>query len=362
MNKELRELAAVFLKLGLTAFGGPAAHIALMQNEVVHKRRWLSEQHFLDLVGATNLIPGPNSTEMAIHCGHERAGIPGLLTAGAAFILPASLITGVLAFFYKQYGTLPQIEPFFYGIKPAVLMVVLGAVYSLGRKAVKSGRLAALSLAAAAGGLAGGNTAVLILGLGIIGLLWLRTARPSAGKFCAVEPVSLWLLFALFFKIGALLFGSGYVLIAYFQTELIDRTGWISQQQLLDAIAVGQFTPGPLLSSATFIGWQIAGFPGALLATLGMVLPSFLFVWILNPLIPKMRNSKWTAGFLDAVNAASIGVMGGAAVLLGRQTLADWRGWLIAGLAAAAVFGREKISSVWLIAGSAVLGRILLLF
>jgi chromate transporter len=360
MKKKLVELACLFLKLGSTAFGGPAAHIAMMHDEVVRKRQWLDEQHFLDLVGATNLIPGPNSTEMAIHCGHERAGIAGLFTAGAAFILPAGLITGVLAFLYKEYGALPQVEPFFYGIKPAVLMVILGAVYSLGKKAVKNRKLFLLGLAAAMGGLAGGNTALLILGLGAIGMLWLHGARRSGGTLCAVEPVSLLLLFAVFFKIGALLFGSGYVLVAYFQTELIDKAGWITQQQLLDAIAVGQFTPGPLLSSATFIGWQIAGFYGALLATLGMVLPSFLFVWILNPLIPKMRNSKKMAGFLDAVNVAAIGVMAGAAVLLGRQVLVDWRAWLIAALAAVAVFRYKKLSPFWIVIGGAVLGRLLL--
>jgi chromate transporter len=322
----------------------------------------MSEQHFLDLVGATNLIPGPNSTEMAIHCGHERAGIAGLFTAGAAFVLPASLISGALAFFYKEYGTLPQVEPFFYGIKPAVLMIITGAVFSLGKKAVKNRRLAALGLAAAAGGLAGGNTAILILGLGIAGALWFSSTRKrggNGGKLCAVEPVSLLFLFLVFFKIGALLFGSGYVLIAYFQTELIDKTGWISRTQLLDAIAVGQFTPGPLLSSATFIGWQIAGLPGAVLATLGMVLPSFLFVWILNPLIPKMRQSKRLAGFLDAVNVASIGVMTGAAVLLGRQVLIDWRAWLIAALSAVAVFGPKKAGTAWIVLGGSLLGALL---
>jgi chromate transporter len=360
MNKNLRELTVVFLKLGLTAFGGPAAHIAMMDEEVVRKRKWMEEQHFLDLVGATNLIPGPNSTEMAIHCGHERAGIAGLFTAGAAFILPASLITGVLAFFYKKYGDLPQVEPFFYGIKPAVLMVILGAVCKLGKKAVKSRRLAVLGAATLICALAGANTLAVILGAGALGMLWLESARRMRGRALSMEPVSLLLLFTVFFKIGAVLFGSGYVLLAYFQTELIDKTGWITQQQLLDAIAVGQFTPGPLLSSATFIGYQIAGLSGALLATLGMVLPSFLFVWIFNPLIPKMRNSKWMAAFLDAVNVAAVGVMAGVALLLGRQVLTDWRGGLIAALAALAVFGPKKINTVWLIAGSAALGRILL--
>ncbi len=361
MKKKLRELAGLFLKLGFTAFGGPAAHIAMMQNEVVRKRQWLSEQHFLDLVGATNLIPGPNSTEMAIHCGHERAGIPGLLVAGTAFILPACLISGLLAFFYEKYGSLPRVEPFFYGIKPAVLMVILGAVHTMGGKAVKNRKLAALGAAALICSAAGCNTLAVILGAGIFGMLWLKITRQTGGRILSVEPVSLFMLFTVFLKIGAVLFGSGYVLVAYLQTELVHRLGWLTQQQLLDAIAIGQFTPGPVLSTATFIGWQIAGLPGALVATAGIFLPSFFFVCALNPLVPRMRNSKWTAAFLDTVNVASVGVMAGAALLLGRQTLTDWRGWLIALAAAVAVFGLKKVNVIWLMAGGAVLGRLLLL-
>lgn len=360
MNKNLKELVTVFLKLGLTAFGGPAAHVAMMEDEVVRKRKWMDGQHFLDLVGATNLIPGPNSTEMAIHCGHERAGIPGLFVAGLSFILPACLITGVLAYVYKEYGALPAVEPFLAGIKPAVLMIILGAVFTLGKKAIKNKRLAIIGLASAIGGVAGGNTALLIIGLGLAGLFWFEAGRRRATRMMAVEPVSLFLLFFVFFKIGALLFGSGYVLIAYFQTELIDHLGVITRTQLLDAIAVGQFTPGPLLSSATFIGYQIAGIPGAAVATLGMVLPSTLFVWILNPLVPRMRGSKIFGNFLDAVNAAAVGVMAGVAVLLGRQVLIDWRAGLIAALAAVAVFGPKKLSSIWIVLGGVLLGRLLM--
>lgn len=361
MKAKLKELIAVFFKLGLTAFGGPAAHIAMMQDEVVRKRKWMDEQHFLDLVGATNLIPGPNSTEMAIHCGHERAGIAGLFAAGAAFILPAGLITAILAFFYQKYGHLPQVEPFFYGVKPVVLMIILGAVVTMGRKAVKNRRLAILGTAALISAAAGMNTLAVILVAGLVGMLWIEAAKRTGGKALGVEPVSLFLLFAVFFKIGAVLFGSGYVLVAYLQTELVDSLHCLSQQQLLDAIAVGQFTPGPVLTTATFIGWQIAGLPGAVVATGGIFLPSFFFVWWLNPLIPKMRGSKWFSGFLDAVNAASIGVMAGAAVVLSRQVLTDWRGWLIAAVAALAVFGPRKINAVWIIMGGALFGRLLLL-
>lgn len=362
MKKRLGELAGLFIKMGFTAFGGPAAHIGMMEDEVVRKREWMDEQHFLDLVGATNLIPGPNSTEMAIHCGHERAGIPGLFVAGLSFILPACLITGVLAFFYQQYGALPEVEPFLVGIKPAVLMIILGAVLKLGKKAIKNKRLAVIGLAAATGGVAGGNTALLIIGLGLVGLAWFETSRRREAKMMAIEPVSMLLLFFVFFKIGALLFGSGYVLIAYFETELIENLGLITRTQLLDAIAVGQFTPGPLLSSATFVGYQIAGVPGAAVATLGMVLPSTLFVWILNPLVPRMRGSQIFGNFLNAVNAGAVGVMAGVAILLGKQVLIDWRAWLIGALAAGAVFGPKKMSSVWIVLGGSLLGRLLLLF
>lgn len=359
MKNRLRELAALFIKMGFTAFGGPAAHVAFMEDEIVRKRKWMDDQHFLDLVGATNLIPGPNSTEMAIHCGHERAGIPGLFVAGLSFILPACLITGILAFFYKQYGALPEVEPFLYGIKPAVLMIILGAVFKLGKKAIKNKRLAVIGLAAAAGGIAGGNTALLIIGLGLVGLFWFETMRRREARALAVEPVSLLLLFFVFFKIGALLFGSGYVLIAYFQTELVDNLGLLTRAQLLDAIAVGQFTPGPLLSSATFVGYQIAGVKGAAMATLGIVLPSTLFVWILNPLVPRMRGSKRFGNFLDAVNAGAVGVMAGVAVLLGKQVLISWQAALISALAAVAVFGPKKPSSVWIVLAGSLLGRLL---
>jgi chromate transporter len=360
MKKRLGELAGLFIKMGFTAFGGPAAHIAFMEDEIVRKRKWMDDQHFLDLVGATNLIPGPNSTEMAIHCGHERAGIPGLFVAGLSFILPACLITGILAFFYKQYGALPEVEPFLVGIKPAVLMIIAGAVLKLGKKAIKNKRLAIIGLAAAAGGIAGGNTALLIIGLGLVGLFWFETMRRREARALAVEPVSLLLLFFVFFKIGALLFGSGYVLIAYFETELIENLGLLTRAQLLDAIAVGQFTPGPLLSSATFVGYLIGGIPGAAVATLGMVLPSTLFVWILNPLVPRMRGSKIFGNFLDAVNAAAVGVMAGVAILLGRQVLVSWQAVLIAALAAITVFGPKKISSVWIVLGGSLIGRLLL--
>lgn len=362
MKKRLSELAFLFMKLGFTAFGGPAAHIAIMEDEVVRRRRWMDGQHFLDLVGAVNLIPGPNSTEMAIYCGRVHAGTAGLFVAGLSFILPACLLTSLLAFGYKEYGALPQVEPFLYGIKPAVLMILLGAVLSLGRKAAKNTRMAVFGGAAVVCSLAGAGAVAVILATGAAGVLWNECRRRFSGRALSLEPVSLWLLFAVFLKIGAVLFGSGYVLVAYLETELIEKLGWITREQLLDAVAIGQFTPGPVLSTATFIGWQIAGLPGAVAATVGIFLPSFLLVWALHPLVPAMRRSPRLAAFLDAVNAAAVGVMAAVALLLGRQVLTGWRAVVIALAAAAAVFGPKKPGSVWVIAGGAALGRLLFLF
>jgi len=299
----LKEIAWLFIKLGTTAFGGPAAHIAMMEDEIVRKRRWMDRQHFLDLVGATNLIPGPNSTEMAIHCGYHRAGVTGLIVAGTCFILPAILLTSLLAHFYLRYGALPQVAPFLYGIKPAIIVVILNAVFRLGRQAAKGWKLVAIGLAVAVTNFIGGYEIFCILAGGVIGGFAIRLSE-RLGTFSAFFPIStlsisafpailqgmekadasLLKLFLSFLKIGATLFGSGYVLVAYLDGEFVQGLQWITRQQLLDAIAIGQFTPGPVLSTATFIGYQMTGGQGALLATLGIFLPSFIFVLIINPL------------------------------------------------------------------------------
>lgn len=367
----LAEVAAVFFKLGCIGFGGPAAHIAMMEEEVVRKRAWMDRQHFLDLMGATNLIPGPNSTEMTMHCGHERAGIPGLFVAGICFILPAVVLTGVLAWLYARYGQLPAVEPFIYGIKPAVLAIIAGAVWKLGQKAVKSRELAALGLLTLAAALWGVNEIAALLGAGFAGAFyfqWKRRYRgpeknalpwlfiPAAATVAAAP--ALWPVFWTFLKVGAVLYGSGYVLFAYLDAEVVAR-GWITTQQLIDAVAVGQFTPGPVLSTATFVGYQLSGVPGALAATAGIFLPSFLFVLVLNPLVPRMRRSRWLAGFLDSVNVAAVAVIVAVLADMGRASLADWRGWIIAAAGMLAVFGPRRIGAMWIVLGGAVLGYLL---
>ena len=368
----LKEIALLFLKLGLIGFGGPAAHIAMMEEEVVNRRKWMSRQHFLDLVGATNLIPGPNSTEMTMHCGHERAGWKGLFTAGACFIFPAVVLTGLFAFLYVEYGTIPAVEPFLYGIKPAVLAIILSAIYKLGKKALKSWQLGVIGAMVTVSSLLGVNEITAILAAGIFGMLWLGFLAGSstdeknrlpllsllfAGGGAALSTsVSNTKLFLVFLKVGAVLFGSGYVLVAYLDAELVEKLGWLSKPQLLDAIAIGQFTPGPVLSTATFIGYQINGAYGALVATLGIFLPSFFFVLLLNPIVPRLRKSPWAAAFLDAVNIGAVGVMTGVTYRLGEEVLTDWKGWLIALLSVVISFGWKKVSSLQIVVGGAVLG------
>ena len=298
-NQNLKEIAKLFLRLGVTAFGGPAAHIAMMQEEVVVKRKWLSEQHFLDLIGATNLIPGPNSTEMAIHVGHEKGGWKGLIIAGLCFILPAVFITGFFAWLYKQYGQLPEVQPFIYGIKPAIIAVILGAVFPLAKKSLKSIELAIIGLIVLIGSLAGFNEIYLMFGAGFFALFlayWRNSKSNNLNSFLPLAflqinnqtmlSTSNAKLFLIFLKIGAILYGSGYVLFAFLDSELVS-TGLLTRQQLIDAIAVGQFTPGPVFSSVTFIGYQINGLTGAVVSTVAIFLPSFVFVALLNPLVRK---------------------------------------------------------------------------
>ncbi|MEW6536379.1 MAG: chromate efflux transporter [Candidatus Auribacterota bacterium] len=380
---KIKEVALLFLKLGFIAFGGPAAHIAMMEDEVVAKRQWMTREHFLDLVGATNLIPGPNSTEMAIHCGFHRAGFLGLIIAGACFIFPAVTLTGILAYAHVKYGHLPAVEPFFYGIRPAVIAVIIGAVLKLGKKALKGWELGVIGAGVMACVLFGLNEFTAILGGGLIGMVWLnlRVSPSKKGNFslfplpltqfsplavitasAAGAAFSVSQLFLSFLKIGCILFGSGYVLIAYLEGELVERLGWLTQAQLLDAVAVGQFTPGPVLSTSTFIGYQINGIQGAVAATVGIFLPSFLFVVLLNPLIPKLRQSQWASKFLDAVNISAVGIMAAVVMQLSIAAVTNWKTALIAGLSAAIAIRYSKISAVWLVVGGSLLGYVLQLF
>ncbi len=368
----LKEVAGVFFKMGCFAFGGPAVHISLMESEIVRKRKWITHEHFLDLVGATNLIPGPNSTEMTMHCGHERAGRAGLFVAGLAFILPAIVITGVFAWFYTAYGNLPSVSPFLEGIKPAVLAIILAAVIKLGKKSIKSTEHIILAMAVIVICLLGVSEIVAMIGAGILGMFYkialtkqkenpkaflplLLTSTPAL----AVKLSSLNVFFT-FLKVGALLYGSGMVLFAYLDAELVTR-GWLTQQQLIDAVAVGQFTPGPVLSTATFVGYQLNGLGGAIAATVGIFLPSFLFVLLLNPLIPKMRKSLVFGYFLDAVNVAAVAVIAAVLVTMSKATLIDWKPILIAALAILVVFKLPKVSVIWVIIGGAALGWLLTL-
>ena len=373
MNKALLEIATVFFKLGLIAFGGPAAHIAMMEKEIVEKRQWMSRQHFLDLMGATNLIPGPNSTEMTMHCGHERAGWKGLFVAGICFIFPAVVLTGILAYLYVEYGQLPNIAPLIAGIKPAVLAIILGAVYKLGKKAVKNYELAILGILTLAMSFMGMSEVIALLLTGLIGLLYFMLKNNNAKIHHSFLPVlffqggqyfawsgSTLKVFFIFLKVGAILYGSGYVLFAYLDAELVAK-GLLRRPELIDAIAIGQFTPGPVLSTATFIGYQMNGVQGAIAATLGIFLPSFLFVWILNPWIPKMRQSKVLSYFLDAVNVAAVAVMVAVLIKMGMDVLTDWRSIAIAALAIIAAF-QWKVNSMWIVLGGALLGYVLAFF
>ncbi len=369
----LREVVGLFLKLGCIAFGGPAAHIALFREEVVTRRRWVTEERFLDLLGMTNLIPGPNSTEMAIHLGYLRAGWPGLVAGGVCFVIPAMLIVWALAWAYVRYGAQPQAVWLLYGIKPVIIAVVAQAVWGLLRTAVKGPFLAAVGLAVLALYLVGVNEIALLFSGGLVVLLarsvaarraavgavpftaLLGGAAAAAGQGAAVASANLTTLLFTFLKIGSVLYGSGYVLLAFLRSDFVDRLGWLTDRQLLDAVAIGQFTPGPVLTTATFVGYLIGGGPGAVLATLGIFLPAFVFVAASGPLLPRIRASRWTAAILDGVNVAALGLMAGVAWELGRAAIVDSVTAVLA-LASVVLLIRFKTSSVWLILGGAAVG------
>lgn len=366
----IAEIAKLFLKLGFIGFGGPAAHIAMMQKEVVVKRKWMSEQHFLDLLGATNLIPGPNSTEMAIHIGYDKGGWKGLLTAGLCFILPAVFITGIFAWLYQKYGQLPEVQPFIYGIKPAIIAVIIGAVFPLAKKSVKSTLLAVVGIAVLMLSLFGISEIYLMFGAGLlaVALYYIQDTNNTFQSFIPLAFLQITQspllsetntkLFLIFLKIGAILYGSGYLLFAFLDTELV-ATGLLTRQQLMDAIAVGQFTPGPVFSSVTFIGYQINGLAGAIISTIAIFLPSFVLVALLNPLVKKMRNSKALSVFLDAVNVASVAIIAAICITMVKESISDWQTILIAFISAVVVFKYQKINSAFIVLGGALLGYIL---
>ena len=383
----LKELAKLFFKLGVVGFGGPSVHIAMMEDEVVRQRSWLTRDQFLDLLGATNLIPGPNSTEMAIHIGYLYGGWLGLGVAGVSFIVPAVLITLGFAWAYVTFGSIPQVASLLYGIKPAVLAVVLEALWRLGKKALKTRKLLTIAIAVALlVWFAHVNEIMALLVGGSLGMVWLQfpdrrdpaeessvlvagwaigAASKAMAVSVAVSPVSLWKLGWAFLKIGSILFGGGYVLLSFVQGELVEGYGWLTQQQLLDAIAIGQFTPGPILSTATFIGYVIAGVPGAVVATIGIFLPSFVWVVALNPVVPYLRRSRWSSDFLEAVNASALALMGVVTLQLAISTLgqslapyADFWAVIIA-IASAILAIRFRVNSAWLVLGGAAIGWII---
>ena len=363
----VKEVFQYFSKLGFVAFGGPAAHVAMMQDDLVEKKKWLSSEEFLDYMGATNLIPGPNSTEMTMHCGYHRAGVKGLFIGGMSFIIPAVLITLAVAVFFDKISALAWTTPIINGIKAAVISFIIGAVYKLGKKAIKEPIhyvLAALVIAAA---LLGINEIFCILGAGILMVLvgFLYNNRDTLGihlfplLFFAPIGYNHLKLFLIFLKVGAVLFGSGYVLFAYLDGELIDGLGWLTHDDLVEAIAVGQMTPGPVLSTATFIGYKVGGFGGAALASIGIFLPSFFYVWILNNYVHKMRKNKILKRFLEAVNVAAVAVMLVVCIKMGQSILIDWRTTVICALSFFVYFYFKGINTLYIILGGGILGYLL---
>jgi len=377
----LGELARLFLKLGTIGFGGPAAHIALMEDEVVRRRGWLTREAFLDYLGATNLIPGPNSTELAIEIGRDRAGWPGLIVAGVAFIVPAALLVTITAWAYVRFGRLPAAVALFAGVKPVIIAIVAQALWRLARTAVKTPWLGALTVAAIVAEATGVHELIVLLGAAILSAAGaalvardvddrVNAGMPIGGPLLASKPmltgalgaavgapaaVPLWSLFAIFLKIGSVLFGSGYVLLAFLRADFVERLGWLTERQLLDAVAVGQVTPGPVFTTATFIGYVLAGVPGAVLATVGIFLPAFVFVAVSGPLIPRLRRSRLAGAALDGVNAASLGLMAVVTWQLGRASIVSVSSCVVA-LIAGVLLATRRVNAAWLVIGGALAG------
>ena len=386
--RRLGELVFLFLKLGAISFGGPAAHIALIEAEIVRKRQWVTRQQFLDMLGAANLIPGPTSTEMAINVGFIRAGWTGLCVAGVSFILPAALITGAFAWAYVRFGSLPQATSVLTGIKPAVVAVIAIAIWRLGKTAVKDAGLGVLAVLSLVVFLLGLNPILILLAGGVLGMA-LRQSAKSMVAGAALMPIiragpsvqqgwrimsasasavsvvgaaimrpPLWRIAMFFLKVGAVLYGGGYVLLAFLEQGLVQQHAWLTRQQLLDAIAIGQFTPGPVLSTATFIGYILGGVPGAAVATVGIFLPSFFYVALLAPVLFRLRQSPWVGAFLDSVNVGAVALMAGVTFRLGAQALRAWQSWVIAMTSLIVLLG-WKVAPAWVVLGGGIAGLLL---
>jgi chromate transporter len=381
----LVELALFFLRLGLTAFGGPAAHVAMMEAELVRRRKWLSREKFLDLLGASSLIPGPSSSELAIHIGYLRAGWAGLLVGGLCFILPAAVLVVIMAWAYVRFDRLPAFSALMYGVKPVVIGIILQALWGLGRTAVKSWILAITGVICVVLSAANVNALLLLLGAGIMLALSHRlVAEPEAnhesmgaaflfslvregraalgrifpwagGTISVVVVPGIWTLFLVFLKLGSIVFGSGYVLLAFLRADLVVHHAWVKDAQLVDAVAIGQITPGPVFTTATFLGYLLRGPAGALAATVGIFLPAFIFVAISGPFIPLIRKCKTAGAFLDGVNVASLALMAAVSYQLARVTIVDGLTAFLA-LASLALLLRFRMNSVWLVLGGAVVG------
>jgi chromate transporter len=364
----LSELALLFLRLGTTAFGGPAAHIAMMRDEVVQRRKWLSDEQFLDLLGATNLIPGPNSTEMAIHIGWARRRWSGLIVAGLSFIVPAMLLTGVVGWAYVRFARLPQVTWLLWGVKPVILAVVVQALWNLAPTAARTWPLRLLAVAAVAGSVVGLHELLILFGSGAIvaaarggrragprGIIPFWPVLPAAAGGAVASTITAQGLFWVFFKIGSVLFGSGYVLLAFLRADLVQRLHWLTESQLVDAITAGQLTPGPVFTTATFIGYLLAGPGGALIATAGIFLPAFIFVAVTGPLIPRLRASPTVGAFLDGVNVASLALMAVVTAQLAHAAFVDLTTSAL-GLIAGIALLRFRINSTWLVLGGAAAG------
>jgi chromate transporter len=374
LSQGLAEVAKLFLKLGTIAFGGPAAHIAMMHDETVKKRKWLNDQQFLDLVGAANLIPGPSSTEMAIYIGYLRAGAAGLLLAGFCFILPAAILVTAIAWAYVRFGMLPEVSAIFYGIKPVVIAIVLQAIWRLGRSAVKSTFLGVVAVIATVLSFLGLNVLLVLLGSGLVVAFvrgvnrWRHTAlsilffgstsAPAAAQGAAIASFGLWPLFLVFLKVGALLFGSGYVLLAFLHADLVQKLHWMTENQLIDAVAVGQFTPGPVFTTATFIGYVLGGLTSAIVATVAIFLPSFVYVAITGSLVPHIRKSQLAAAFLDGINVGAMALMAAVTWQLAKAAVMDITTVVLL-LAAILLLLWYKLNTTWLILAGAAVGLIM---
>ncbi|MDG2450042.1 MAG: chromate efflux transporter [Saprospiraceae bacterium] len=367
MNSKLKDVFKYFFKLGFIAFGGPAAHVAMMQDDLVERKKWLSTEQFLDYMGATNLIPGPNSTEMTMHCGYHRAGVGGLFVAGMSFIFPAVLITLLVAIFFENISQLAWTAPIIAGIKASVLSFIAGAILKLSKKAVKNYLLLAIGVIVLIASLLGINEILAILAAGFIALCLSMLIPSKRLNVLAILPALIVTsasytplkLFFVFLKVGAVLFGSGYVLFAYLDGELIDNLGWLTHSDLVEAIAIGQITPGPVLSTATFIGYKVGGISGAVLATLGIFIPSFFYVWLLNPIVKKIRQNPQLTSFLEAVNVAAVAVMIAVTFKMAESILVSWQTIIIATVSFVVYFFVKKINPLWIIVGGGVLGYIL---